>query len=209
MLRIFKARTRIVVSIGVAGLAYLLLPSWLRPAARVIIAWNLGTISFLSLAWLLIVNATSQKMHFHTQHQDEGNWTILSLIVSTACASLLAIFFMLKDDQGLPMVILILHVMLAGLTVICSWLLMHVIFALHYAHYYYRSNGGLDFPSENLPDYWDFLYFSFGIGMTCQVSDVQITSRIMRRLTLVHSIITFFFNTVILALSINIIAGLI
>lgn len=88
------------------------------------------------------------------------------------------------------------------------------MFAVHYAHDYYRDNGdpnsgkaSLDFPQETQPDYCDFLYFSFVIGMTCQVSDVQITSRAMRRLALVHGVLTFFFNTVILALSINIIAG--
>jgi len=217
LLRILKARPRMLVSIVVSGLVYLILPSWLRPAARIIVAWNFGTTSFLSLAWLLIVSATPQKMRFHTQHQDEGRWTILTFVVSAACTSLLAIFFMLKDNKGLPTTILTLHVLLAGLTVVCSWLLMHTMFALHYAHYYYRDRhasgeaqtGGLDFPNEQQPDYWDFLYFSFVIGMTCQVSDVQVTSRVMRRLALVHGIVTFFFNTVILALSINIIAGLI
>lgn len=93
---------------------------------------------------------------------------------------------------------------------------MHTMFALHYAHGYYRDDcqdanleqaGGLDFPQDTQPDYWDFLYFSFVIGMTCQVSDVQVVSKAMRKLALGHGILTFFFNTVILALSINIIAG--
>jgi len=153
------------------------------------------------------------------QAQEEGRLAILSLVVAAACASLLAIVFMLKDTRGLATTILTLHVTLAGVTVICSWLLIHTMFALHYAHDYYRSDrsmsssevkaGGLDFPNEKQPDYWDFLYFSFVIGMTCQVSDVQVISRSMRRLALVHSVLTFFFNTVILALSINILAGLI
>lgn len=91
------------------------------------------------------------------------------------------------------------------------------MFALYYAHLYYRDDResgtegnvkGLDFPEEKQPDYWDFLYFSLVIGMTCQVSDVQVTSRSMRRLALMHGVLTFFFNTVILALSINIVAGL-
>lgn len=92
------------------------------------------------------------------------------------------------------------------------------MFALHYAHLYYRDDrdgddrekaAGLDFPQEKLPDYWDFLYFSLGIGMTCQVSDIQISSRSLRRLALIHGVLTFFFNTIVLALSINIVAGII
>jgi uncharacterized membrane protein len=157
-----------------------------------------------------------QKMRRSAKAQDESRLAILILVVASACTSLLAIGFMLKDNKGLPAAILTLHIMLSGVTVLCSWLLVHTMFALHYSHYYYRDEsettsegtGGLDFPSEQQPDYWDFLYFSFVIGMTCQVSDVQITSRPIRRLALVHGILTFFFNTVILALSISIIAGL-
>ena len=102
-------------------------------------------------------------------------------------------------------------------TIIGSWLLVHTIFAMHYAHEYYQDHqtqseckaGGLAFPEDIEPDYWDFLYFSFVIGMTSQVSDIQITSRSMRRLSLLHSILSFFINTAIVAMSINIIAGLI
>ena len=201
----------------ISGLVWILLPNWLRLPVRIILTWDSGAICFLALAWLMIISATPQKMRRKAQRLDEGRWTILTLTVSAACTSLLAIGFMLNDKKGLPVTTLTLHIALSGVTVICSWLLMHTMFALNYAHYYYwnesattsQGNGGLDFPSENQPDYWDFLYFSFIIGMTCQVSDVQITSRTIRRLALVHGILTFFFNTVILALSINIAAGLI
>jgi uncharacterized membrane protein len=125
---------------------------------------------------------------------------------------------MLKNNNNIPQWQLILHVTLAIVTIVISWLLVHIMFALHYAHLYYRNNEensdrekaeSLDFPQEKQPDYWDFFYFSFVIGMTCQVSDVQIASRPLRRLALMHGILTFFFNTVILALSINLLAGLI
>jgi uncharacterized membrane protein len=100
--------------------------------------------------------------------------------------------------------------------VVASWTVTHTVFALHYAHHYYGDGpapgadddrGGLAFPGEEPPDYWDFLYFSFVVGMTCQVSDVQVTSRAMRRMTLMHGVLSFFFNTVILALSVNLLAG--
>lgn len=214
--RVLAAQPRLFTSISLAGLVFALLPNWLRFSARVIIAWNCGAICFLVLAGLLIYKATPRRMRHRAHMEDEGRWTILFLVVIAACISLLAIGFMLKDQKGLPASILTLHLGLAGLTVVCSWLLMHTIFALHYAHGYYRSDrrdanldqgGGLDFPQDTQPDYWDFLYFSFVIGMTCQVSDVQIISKEMRKLALGHGILTFFFNTVILALSINIVAG--
>jgi uncharacterized membrane protein len=99
---------------------------------------------------------------------------------------------------------------------LCSWFLIHTMFAIHYAHEYYLravkredSAGGLQFPSEDAPDYWDFMYFSFVIGMTSQVSDVAIASRHLRRVSLVHGILAFFFNTTILATGINLVAGLV
>lgn len=185
---------------------------------RIIIIWDTGAICFLVLAWVMMNGATPQKMRLRAQRLDNSRLTILIVIVASACASLLAITFMLKGGKNIPEWILTLHVTLAVLTIVVSWLLMHTTFALHYAYSYYRDRSanlttdqaeGLDFPGEHQPDYWDFLYFSFVIGMTCQVSDVQIASRSLRRLALVHGVLTFFFNTVILALSINIIAGLI
>ena len=166
----------------------------------------------------MMTSATPERMRRSAQRQDESRLAILTLVVAAACVSLFAIGVMLKNTKNLSITILTLHVTLAGLTVICSWLLIHTMFTLHYAHLYYREYsdiptednvGCLDFPHEKQPDYWDFLYFSFVIGMTCQVSDVQIVSRPMRRLALVHGVLTFFFNTVILAISINIVAGLI
>ena len=127
-----------------------------------------------------------------------------------------AIFFLLErpvETEGPPP----LHVAFAVLTIVCSWLLMHVMFALHYAHRFYRDDpakpekdatGGLNFPGTDMPHYWDFVYFSFVIGMTSQVSDVQVTSHAMRRLVLLHGVLSFAFYTVVLAFSINIVAGL-
>lgn len=216
LVRVLATRPRLLTSIGIAGLSFLLLPDWLRLSARIILAWDCGAICFLVAVGLLIGKATPGRMRRRAQMEDEGRWTILLLVIIAACISLLAIGFMLNDKKGLPASILTLHLGLAGLTVVASWLLMHTIFALHYAHGYYMSDRqdansqqveGLDFPQDTQPDYWDFLYFSFVIGMTCQVSDVQIMSKEMRRLALGHGILTFFFNTVILALSINLIAG--
>ncbi len=201
----------------ISTLAYILLPSWMLLPTRIIVTWDIGVVCFLSLAWSIINTANPKQMRRSAQRQDESRLTILILVVAAACASLLAIGFMLKGSKNIPEWVLTLHIALAVLTVVVSWLLTHTMFALYYAHLYYRNDResgtegnakGLDFPEEKQPDYWDFLYFSLVIGMTCQVSDVQVTSRSMRRLALMHGVLTFFFNTVILALSINIVAGL-
>jgi uncharacterized membrane protein len=155
-------------------------------------------------------------MQRSSQREDESRWTILAFVVAAACASLLAIGFMLAESKHISPRLLTLHITLTLVTIVVSWLLIHTMFALHYAHLYYQAKSdrpdlpvALDFPTEKQPDYWDFLYFSLGIGMTCQVSDVPINSRLLRRLVLVHEVLTFFFNTIILALAINILASLI
>lgn len=130
--------------------------------------------------------------------------------------SLLAVILVIHEHKALQN-IGGLHFLMAALAVIVSWLLIHTVFTLHYAHIFYRSEqeleikgsgGGLIFPGERDPDYRDFAYFSFVIGMTCQVSDVNVTSHSMRLLALLHGLLSFAFNTMILALSINIISGL-
>jgi uncharacterized membrane protein len=164
-----------------------------------------------------MAQAIPKTMRRNAQSQDEGRLVILSLITAAACTSTLAIAFILRETKGKDISIVVPHVILAVGTIVGSWLLVHTIFAMHYAHAYYQNHktqtnskaGGLDFPEDIEPDYWDFLYFAFVIGMTSQVSDVQITSRSLRRLSLLHSILSFFFNTAIVAMSINIIAGLI
>jgi len=196
----------------------LLLPSQLLFPTRLLIAWDSGFICLLALIWSIMISATPQKMRHRAQRQDADRWLISSIVVGAACTSLLAIGFVLKSTpKGSSPTLVTLHLTLSALTIVTSWLLMHTVFAFHYAHRYYRDNRatpmvddseGLDFPGGKQPDYWDFLYFSFVIGMTFQVSDVQITSRSTRRLALVHSVLSFFFNTVILALSINLVAGL-
>jgi uncharacterized membrane protein len=148
---------------------------------------------------------------------DQGRVGVLLAVLAAIGASIAAIFFLLekpRETGGSPPA---MHVVLAVATIVCSWLMTHVMFALHYAHRFYRDDpstaekdatGGLAFPQTATPDYWDFLYFSFVIGMTSQVSDVQVTSRAMRRLVLWHGVLSFAFYTIVLALSINIVARL-
>lgn len=164
-----------------------------------------------------MLRVTPEMMRRYALTEDEGRLTILSLITASACLSIIAITFIPHDKSATQTAIFGLHLGIAISTIIGSWLLVHTIFTQHYAHLYYqgdktlqeRKDSGLDFPGELEPDYWDFLYFSFVIGMTGQVSDVNVTSRQMRQLGLVHGVVSFFFNTTLVAITINIVAGVI
>jgi uncharacterized membrane protein len=149
------------------------------------------------------------------ERQEEGEWTVFWVTVGAVTASFIAIlgeFALLKDLQEPSKS---LHVGLVAATLLLSWLMTHTVFAYRYAHEYYETDdatgkiiGGLSFPEDTVPDYWDFFYFSLVLGMTFQVSDVQITRRSLRRLAAAHGLLGFLFNTVILALSVNIGASL-
>jgi uncharacterized membrane protein len=172
--------------------------------------------TFLGLTWRIMFRATPEMMQRSALKEDEGRWIISIAIAVAACISLLAVGTIPHEKQT-PTAILMMHLGISISTIVGSWLLVHTIFTQHYAHLYYQGNKtlaerqstGLEFPRELEPDYWDFLYFAFVIGMTGQVSDVNVTSRQMRRWSLVHGILSFFFNTTILAISINIVAGII
>jgi uncharacterized membrane protein len=212
-----SVRPRLSISLLCAGLVATFLPHWLHWATQILCAWDAFTLSFLGLTWRLMIRATPEMMRRYALKEDEGRLTILSLITASACLSTIAIAFIPHDKGVTPTAIFALHLGIAISTIIGSWLLVHTIFTQHYAYLYYqgdktlteRKSAGLDFPGETEPDYWDFLYFSFVIGMTGQVSDVSVTSRQMRKLSLLHGIISFFFNTTLLAITINIVAGII
>jgi uncharacterized membrane protein len=213
-----NAHRRLLLALVVAVAAALLLPAMLPPSTRLAIAWDSAVLVFLMMTWWVVQKCPTDQMQQTVLANDQGRVGILLLVLLATGASLAAIFFLVqkaKDTSAGPP---LAQVALAVLTIVCSWFLTHVMFALHYAHRFYRDDpdtpeadatGGLQFPGDAPPHYWDFLYFAFVIGMTSQVSDVQVTSRPMRRLVLWHGVLSFAFYTMILALSINIVAGLI
>jgi uncharacterized membrane protein len=191
----------------------LFLPNTIAGTTRALFAWDLGAGLYLGLAWTMMFRASIEKMRWRARMQDDGAAVVLALTVVAAVASLAAILLELIGIKGLSPREQTLHLGLAALTILLSWFFVHTAFALHYAHEFYDDaekdgHSCLDFPGNAEPDYVDFLYFAFVLGTTSQTSDVTISSSPMRRLALIHGVIAFFFNTTLLALMVNIAAGL-
>lgn len=212
-IRIVRNHPRLFSSVAVGALTYALEPRWLDVAARAtrfLIAWDVFAVVYLALTIAVIAHFDVALARRRAAQQDDGGVALLLLTIGAAVVSLVAIFAQLgaitPDMARAP------YFLLAVGTIALSWAFVHVIFALHYAHDYYdegEQGGGLQFPQDDQPHYWDFLYFSVVIGMTFQVSDVQVTSKPMRRLVMAHGLVSFVFNVAILALVVNVGANLI
>jgi uncharacterized membrane protein len=211
-----NAHRRLLIGLVVASAVAFSLPAMLPPSTRLAIAWDSAVLVFLAMTWWVVQRSPAELMRQTVLVNDQGRVGILLLVLLAVCASLAEIFLLVQNARATGESPSAVQVTLAVLTIACSWIVAHVMFALHYAHRFYRDDpgtpeadatGGLDFPGGEPPDYWDFLYFAFVIGMTSQVSDVQVTSRPMRRLVFWHGILSFAFYTIILALSINIVAS--
>jgi uncharacterized membrane protein len=211
--RIIRSRPRLFScgALGVVVGAASELTGW-RGAARLLVAWDVAVVVYLVLAFDLMARSNTARIRRRASAEDEGALALLVLTVIAGLLSLVAIFVELGgaaqgEHQRAALA-------LAAATILLSWAFIHTIFALHYAHEFYgeeaAEGGGLAFPGgEDEPDYWDFLYFSFVIGMTSQVSDVGVTSKSIRRTVAVHGVVAFVFNTALLAITVNIAASLI
>jgi uncharacterized membrane protein len=212
--RLLTARPRLYLSslIGI-GVGALLPPS-MSVALRVLVGWNVASGLYLVLAFVMMLHSNPRQLRRRAFTQYDTRWVILALVAGSAVATLFAIGQVLGNLRLMPTETVYWHVGLSGLTLVSSWMLVNVIFAQAYAYEYFgprqRKDGpaALAFPDDEQPDYWDFMYFSMCIGMTCQVSDVAIRSRILRRVATVHAMLSFFYNTVVLALTVNIAASL-
>jgi uncharacterized membrane protein len=206
--RLWHLHVRLFLSaaFGAAVTVMLLALPW-RMATRVLVGWDSGIALDLSLIYWLMAHASIAGIRRRAAINDEGAIALLVLTSAAALASLAAVVVELGRTPG-PY-----HVVLGMGTILLSWTFMHTMFALHYAREFHgqgsdHRTGGLIFPGGEEPDYWDFMYYSFVIAMTAQVSDVQIVSRTIRRLTTVHGVVAFFFNVTVLALTVNIISSL-
>lgn len=210
--RSLLVRPRLLIALAaMAGLA-LLLPAGWSWTTRLLIAWDAGAVLYLALLSATMLSETVAQIRARADRQDEGAGAILMIACLATSASIAAIGLQLAGLGNLPAAERGLHLALGGFTILCSWTVLHVFFTLHYAHAYYDKTAKepcLDFPGKHEPDYVDFLYFAYTIGCTSQTSDVAVTTRRARGLVLIHSILSFIFNTSILALGINVGASLV
>lgn len=207
-----RVHPRLAVSVLV-GLACVALLPGVPQTTRALLAWDVGVGLYLVLAWVMMVRSDLDRIRRRANVEDEGAAVILMLTIIAAIASLAAILLELINVRNLPRHEVTLRLALVAITVVLSWAFIHTAFALHYAHAFYDEDAKLpqacfNFPGTEQPDYLDFLYFAFVIGTTSQTADVAIASRAMRRLALLHGVVSFFFNTILLAVTINIAAGL-
>jgi uncharacterized membrane protein len=211
-IRFFRLHRTLVIA-TVVGLAIVLTPTGWPLPAHLLAGWDIGIALYLVLMYRLMGHADVARIRRRAAMQDVGATIILLLSLTATLASLVAIAFELGGAKHTGHEQAFVHASLAMATIMLSWGFMHTIFSLHYAHEYYgeghdKKIGGLNFPGDKEPDYRDFLYFSLVIGMTSQVSDVAITSKVIRRMAALHGVLSFFFNLTVLALTVNMISNL-
>ena len=211
VVRFMIGRRRLLLSTLAGAILLAMLPDTLRLATRLILAWDLTSLLYIASTMHMISRSTVVDCHDHAALYDEGDWVILVLVIAAVAASFVCIAVELPALKA-PNHSMLRGVIVTGATVALSWTFTHTVFTLHYANVYYRPDedgpGGLAFPGHRPPDYRDFLYYSFVIGCASQTGDVATVSRAMRHLTMIHGIVSFAFNTAILALTINVGASL-
>jgi uncharacterized membrane protein len=220
LLRI-DAQHRLYLSLAITAIVFFLARTHVGTPALVLVSWFGFCMSLIILNWIVILSSHPREVRKLASLKDSSAILIFSFVILSAVISLLAIIMLLQSSktQGQHFHATE-HILMSIGSVVSSWWMVHTVFTMRYAHMYYTTTpetndpedcviGGLSFPDETMPDYLDFVYFSFVVGMTFQVSDVEISNRSIRRLCLVHAIVSFAFNTAIVALSINVISGLV
>ncbi len=201
---------------GVVAVGMLFGPHWLKPMVRAVACYDAGAIALLVWNWKILLGSTAEQTRAHAAVQDPGRDAVFVVTLIAVAFGFVAAFAILgrSPNDHMPKHAAALYVLGFG-AVVLGWLLIHASFSFRYAHLYYRdkdrnkrSDRGLKFPGGEEPNYTDLAYFSFVIGMTFQVSDVQILAKAIRRLVLAHGLISFAYNTAILALVVNIVSGL-
>lgn len=200
---------RMLISSILSALACFIIPlSNMSTLMSIIIIWITFALSYTTLSWIILLQRTIDQIK-KTATQDDGSdpFVFVMILVASFGSMFTVLLLMVSNDYGNKTLFIILSV--SGMLI--SWVMVHTLFTFHYAHMYYNENKkaslGLDFPGEEKPDYIDFAYFAFVIGCTFQVSDVEITSKHIRRVAFIHGLLSFALNTFVVALTINLIAG--
>ena len=210
MARHLRAQIRFVIAFAV-GVAVAIFAPIEGAVPRILAGWNAGGWLYLVLIAIKMWHAEIEGIKREADIERESRIAVLFIVIVGSIVTLLALVAQLgalKGERGLDWYV---SVALSVATIFLSWLLIHTVFALYYAHEFHgegRAGGGgrgsgLKFPDDSTPDYLDFLYFSFVVGTTAQTSDVDVTSRTMRRVVMLHGILSFFFNTAVIALAVN------
>ncbi|MEY4882781.1 MAG: hypothetical protein RIS34_635, partial [Pseudomonadota bacterium] len=200
--RMFR-RPRLATSALVAIVVFLVLLTIVPTARAMLIAFDVGAALFIALITVVMFRATPQTMRQRAQVQDEGKWTVLFMSLGIAGVVLGALSNELHAarDKSLG------DIVLASSSIFLSWLFVAIMFSQQYAHSFYMKASQLEFPGTAQPDYFDFMYFAMVLSMCCQTSDVVVSSSSMRRLVMLHSVVSFFFNVIIIAITVNVVAG--
>jgi uncharacterized membrane protein len=214
--RSIAIRPRVYWAVLIAVSAAVLLPETISGSLRTALVGDAGALAYLVFGFSTMFTCGSGVIRKRAARQDDSGIVILVLVLSAMALSFWTIFGVLGEAKQATGQAKALYVSLAAVTILLSWMVTQLVFTFHYAHEYYRPDagserlaGGLDFPADGSPDYWDFLYFATSIGAASQTSDVAIRTKALRRLVTLHAVISFFFNTAVLALAINIGASLI
>ncbi|WP_233807563.1 DUF1345 domain-containing protein [Paraburkholderia sp. HP33-1] len=210
--QVLRNRPRTVIGLVIGIIVALLVPGHTSPMARTLIGWDAAIWSYLLMIWVHMALADEHRVREYAMRDDENAGVVLFVICVATVASIAAIVLELASAKGAGGASVAWHYLLTGLTLIGAWFLIPTIFTLHYARLYYDTDArepALKFPDHHLlPNYWDFMYYSFTIAVASQTSDVVLRSREIRRATLAQSILSFYFNVAVLGLCVNIAAGL-
>lgn len=209
--------TRLILSVVLSTLPFFLFKKNVSFLLLSMVSWIVFTLTFLICSWIVIVKRTVPQIRKKATEDDGSVFFVFFMVLISSFAGMLTVLLIIiSKDSAVRDSVLFLPTCILGM--ILSWVMVHTIYVFHYAHEYYDDTrdkngkkyvGGLIFPDENEPDYLDFAYYSFGLGCTFQVADVNITSRKIRRITMFHGLLAFILNTFVVALTINLIAGLI
>jgi uncharacterized membrane protein len=212
MNKIFRYHPRVWISFAVGTATFFLLPQHWSIVSRILVCWNCGVVLFLVLIYSWMSGLSAERICTRYVEEDESAQFILAVVVVAALLSVVAIVEPLSTLKLMTGAKRIEHVGLAALTLVDSWLLVPTMFSTHYADMFYSASAKerpLTFPDTPMPVFWDFAYFSFTIAAACQTSDVSTTNREVRKVVIVHTLVSFFFNASILGFAINVTAGMI